>query len=120
MNKLDYSTIVESGIPEAAIKRFIDFRKLKKKALTQRSLEMSMREAYKAQKAGITPEQGIDYTIYKGWQGIKAEWLVRDADKIKELYAEAVNMSALSKATRDMTTQEMMSREWAGLEGYTV
>ena len=110
--KLDYSVMIEAGIPEAAIKRFIEYRKLKKKPLNQRSLEMNMREAHKAQQIGITPEQAIDYSIYRGWQGIKANWLKNSLEDIKSLYTEIVEIPK-NKPTRDMTTAEMMDTGWA-------
>jgi len=130
--KLDYSKMVDAGIDEDAIKRLVDYRKKIKKPLTQRSLEMSLREAYKAaKKHDLEPAQIIDYTIYRGWMAVKAEYI--DPAQVAELYsAELLDVEyapnyddrgfiicAPDKPVREMTRFEKLSRAWAGLPGYT-
>ena len=130
--KLDYSKIVEAGIDEEAIKRLIDYRKKLKKPLTQRSLEMSCREAYKAaKKYDLDAGQIIDFTIYRGWMAIKADYI--DPDQVLELFQDEILdveyapkyddkgfiVCAPDKKVRDMTRFEKLSRAWAGLPGYT-
>lgn len=75
--KLDLSNLPD-GISVDTAQAFIDHRKVLKKPLTQRALNLSLAEAVKASQAipDMTPDQAIDEAILAGWQGVKAQWLV--------------------------------------------
>lgn len=72
-------TDLPNGVSAEAARAFIDHRKALKKPLTQRALMLSLGEAVKASEAipDMTPDQAIDEAILAGWQGVKAQWLIR-------------------------------------------
>jgi len=77
---LDLSALPE-GISEQTAKDFIEHRKLLKKPLTQRALNLCMTTAAKAPSHGLTPDQVIDETIIKGWMKPEPEWVANSLSK---------------------------------------
>jgi len=109
--KLNLEAMTKAGIDVDAIKDFIEHRKTIKKPLTQRALEMNMREAWKAKKLGITPEQAIDYTIFKCWIGVNCSHMSDRINEVLELFGEE---PVKKQSTRSMSLSENLNdRSWA-------
>ncbi|MGQ7249552.1 replication protein [Halomonas sp. V046] len=76
--QLDLSNL-PGGVTPEAVQGFIEHRKALKKPLTQRALNLNVNEALRAAERipDLTPDQALDETVLAGWQGVKADWLVR-------------------------------------------
>lgn len=66
-------------VSREAVEGFIEHRRLLKKPLTQRALVLNVNEAIRAAERipELTADQALDETVLAGWQGVKADWLVR-------------------------------------------
>lgn len=66
-------------VSREAVEGFIEHRRLLKKPLTQRALVLNVNEAIRASQRipELTADQALDETVLAGWQGVKADWLVR-------------------------------------------
>jgi len=99
---------LDMEISEDIAKEFIEHREINKKKLTQGAFNRAMKTALKAFQIGMTPDELIEFTIDKGWQGINLEWAKNAL--MKESHIQ-VNTRSLD--TRGMSIQQEMSDDWA-------
>lgn len=95
-------------IPKDIAEEFIEHRKLIKKPLTQGAFKRQMKIALRAYEVGMTPDEIIEFTIDRGWQGINIEYT---------LAWQSRQMSAVQEAktgSRSTTLeQELDDTSWA-------
>jgi hypothetical protein len=60
------------------VANLIEYRKEKKKPLTQRALNAIFKQLEIAAKAGWQPDDVIDHMVQRHWTGINANWLINE------------------------------------------
>ncbi|RPD86299.1 helix-turn-helix domain-containing protein [Neisseria weixii] len=68
----DLALLAEYGVSGQTAEDYLTIRKAKRLPLTKTALSQIQTEA---DKAGLTVEQAVLYTIGNGWAGFRAEWL---------------------------------------------
>lgn len=112
--KLDIKPFVAMGISADSINEFIEHRRVLKKPLTQKALQLNLKQAMKCHDFLVTPEQAIDYTIYKGWQGINSRWIHSNLDEVKTLNDEHHTVIEVGQSTRQRSLEtDLLDRSWA-------
>ncbi len=72
------------GMSEDALEALIEHRKAKDKPMTQRALDLLVKEF---DKAGMGYDEAVDFMIFKGWTGLKADWdSVKNRNQTKTSY----------------------------------
>ena len=72
------------GMSEDALEALIEHRKAKGKPMTQRALDLLVKEF---DKAGMGYDEAVDFMIFKGWTGLKADWdSVKNRNQTKTSY----------------------------------
>ncbi|MFC0268552.1 replication protein [Kushneria aurantia] len=124
--ELDLSQL-PAEVSAEAVQGFIDHRQALKKPLTQRALDLNVKQALQAaaQIPGLTPDMALDETVLAGWQGVKADWLARRLSHQQRQgggmnYAErlhAKNQQAIREAVERRNTAPSPSDDLLNTEG---
>lgn len=81
--RIDAIEAVQRGVvSHQVVEAFIEHREALRKPLTQRALEINIRNAAGAMDIGMTPDEAIEQTIAAGWQGVNLEWLRNRAQAV--------------------------------------
>lgn len=69
---IDLHASIFCGVSEDMAKEYIDYRIKKKKPLTQGAFNRAVNQAA---KCSCTPDEAIELTIDKGWDGVTPEYI---------------------------------------------
>lgn len=84
------------GMSEDALEALIEHRKAKGKPMTQRALDLLVKEF---DKAGMGYDEAVDFLIFKGWTGLKADW---DSVKNRNKSPSKKSFNGLKSQYKDM------------------
>jgi hypothetical protein len=88
--KIDISSAAVSNVSEDAAKELVDHRINIKKPFTQRAFDRAMKQAAICGQKGINPDEAIEITIDKGWQGVVVEYVVNEVSRRKQAITQGV------------------------------
>ena len=86
--KIDTNCAIFCNVSEEVAQEYIDYRIAKKKPLTQGAFNRAMNQALACLKMGVSPDEAIEMTIDKGWDGVTPEYI---AAEIGRRFDAAVN-----------------------------
>jgi len=118
--KIDLHCTVFCNVSEEAAKEYIDHRILKKKPLTQGAFNRAMNQAC---LCTCTPDEAIQITIDKGWDGVTPEYITaelgRRFDALAQVSIKQVMRPTITRAhnlndsrTRTLE-QDLTDKSWA-------
>lgn len=110
------------NVSEDMAKEYIDARILKKKPLTQGAFKRAIKAAYKC--TGCTPDEAIQITIDKGWDGITPEYITAELNRRMQALHQSLTVNSPQRIndfsgkpvrdTRVRTIEEdLTDRSWA-------
>ncbi len=119
--KIDLHCTVFCNVSEEVAKEYIDYRIGKKKALTQGAFNRAMNQAT---QCTCTPDEAINLTIDKGWDGVTPEYIAaelsRRFDAVTQVFVKRNTIQRISdetgkpRSTRDVSLVEgLTDRSWA-------
>ncbi len=88
--KIETSCAIFCNVSEEVAQEYIDYRIAKKKPLTQGAFNRAMNQAMECLKIGVSPDEAIEITIDKGWDGVTPEYI---AAELGRRFDAAVNNS---------------------------
>lgn len=106
--KIDISKAAFYNVSEDAAKEYIDHRLNIKKPLTQRAFDRSLKKAVECERYGFKPDEAIEITVDKGWQGITPEYLAAEQSRRMQAVQEIQGSTRKSALIEDLT-----DRSWA-------
>ncbi len=115
--QLDLSNL-PSEVSAEAVQGFIEHRKVLKKPLTQRALNLNVNEALRAAERipDLTADQALDETVLAGWQGVKADWLARRLGS-QQRPGAGMNQAERLHAANQQAIREAVARRQARPDG---
>jgi len=106
---IDLSEAVLCNVSEDLAREYIDFRVSIKKPLTQGAFKRAMMAACRCSQHGVTPDQAIEITIDKGWQGIVVEYIAKELANRSRASTEVVEYENPKQAILNRLTD----RSWS-------
>lgn len=109
VDNFDFSTWPREPDPETWLE-YVELRNKKRATTTQTVVNMLGKEIEKLEARGFTVDDVLAYAIYRGWQGLKAEWIQDDP------FAEFVSgfRGSGNQTTRGRSIAENLAdRSWA-------
>jgi len=118
--KIDLHCTVFCNVSEEVAKEYIDHRILKKRPLTQGAFNRAMNQAC---LCTCTPDEAIQITIDKGWDGVIPEYITaelgRRFDALEQVSIKQVMRPTITRAhnlndsrTRTLE-QDLTDKSWA-------
>jgi len=95
--KIDMHCIVFCLVSEEVAKEYIDYRIAKKKPLTQGAFNRAMNQA--TQCSGCAPDEAIEITIDKGWDGVTPEYINAELGRRFDAAVNAPSTTFLGRQT---------------------
>jgi DNA-binding transcriptional ArsR family regulator len=94
------------------VANLIEYRKEKKKPLTQRALNAIFKQLEIAAKAGWQPDDVIDHMIQRHWTGINANWLINEKQHRGQYETgKRLSLSERTEAAADALRRKIASGE---------
>lgn len=97
--KIDIKSAVFCNVSEEVAKEYIDYRIAKKKPLTQGAFNRAMNQAT---QCTCQPNEAIQLTIDKGWDGVTPEYIHAELGR----RFEAVTQVSIKQAVRPLLTRQ--------------
>ena len=117
---IDLHASIFCGVSEDMAKEYIDYRIKKKKPLTQGAFNRAVNQAA---KCSCTPDEALELTIDKGWDGVTPEYihaeLGRRFDAVTQVSIRHTPRPILSReggarSTRDISiAEQLQDKSWA-------
>lgn len=117
---IDLHASVFCNVSEEVAKEYIDYRIKKKKPLTQGAFNRAVNQAT---KCPCTPDEAIQFTIDKGWDGVTPEYIAAELNRRFQAMHGHTNFASPQRIddrtgrptlTRQTTIQEDLNdRGWA-------
>ena len=111
---IDLHASIFCGVSEEMAKEYIDYRIKKKKPLTQGAFNRAVNQAA---KCSCTPDEAIELTIDKGWDGVTPEYihaeLGRRFDAVTQVSMKIERKSSKSQYRGAVTQQDLTDKSWA-------
>lgn len=119
---IDISSAIFCNVSEEMAKEYIDYRIKKKKPLTQGAFSRAVNQAAKCQ---CTPDEAIELTIDKGWDGVTPEYIHAELGRrfdaitqvsIKQSMRPTISRNIISNNDDTRTRsieQDLTDRSWA-------
>ena len=79
--KIDLHCTVFCNVSEEVAKEYIDYRIGKKKPLTQGAFNRAMNQAALCLNFYVSPDEAIEITIDKGWDGVTPEYIAAEVGR---------------------------------------
>jgi len=117
---IDMHAAVFCNVSEDMAKEYIDYRIKKKKPLTQGAFNRAVNQAA---KCTCTPDEAIEITIDKGWDGVTPEYIAAELGRRFDAVAQVVSrpqrpvlqrqLSAPNDTRSRTIEQDLNDRDWA-------
>lgn len=101
---IDLHASVFCNVSEDMAKEYIDYRIKKKKPLTQGAFNRAVNQAA---KCTCTPDEAIEITIDKGWDGVTPEYIAAELSR----RFDAVTQVSIKHITRPILTRNLIESD---------
>jgi hypothetical protein len=113
---IDLHASVFCNVSEDMAKEYIDYRIKKKKPLTQGAFNRAVNQAA---KCTCTPDEAIEITIDKGWDGVTPEYIAAELSRRFEAVAQVFVKQNTVQRISDQTGKPRSTRDVSIIEGLT-
>lgn len=118
--KIDLHASVFCNVSESIAMEYIDYRIGKKKPLTQGAFNRAVNQAA---QCTCTPDEAIQITINKGWDGVTPEYIAAELSRrfeaVTQVTIKTISRPTLSRAGHDpkdtrtrSIEQDLTDRSW--------